>query len=142
MNNLVTQVTEKQKNMLGTKIALLIGKFINERFPKSLIQVFGDDNEYRAKLNIRHGKIRLKIVMRKGLINVEQIGAPEGAKGQYALADNGQIYIASFKEMNEKQKLSEDKFEIPLADPKAFEKTAKYTEELLCQEEDSPSDAS
>ena len=140
MNNLVTHVTEKQKNLLGTKIALLIGKFINENYPESVIQVFGDDHEYRAKLNIRHGKIRLKILMRKGLIFVEQVGAPEGPRGQYALDARGEIYVSSLKETNEKQKLNEKKFEIPLADPKAFEKTAKYTEELLCQEKDSPSD--
>lgn len=133
--NVATFVTRKQKELLGTKIALLIAKFVNENFPDSLIEVFGDDNEYRAKLNIRHGKIRLRILMRKGLINIEQIGAPEGAKGQYGTNPQGQIVIVSGLPMNEKQKLSKDKFEIPLADPKAFEKTARYTKELLCQSE-------
>jgi hypothetical protein len=115
---MLVRATRKQRELLGTKIALEVAGDIHKEFPKAQIQVFGNDNEWRAKLQIRYETVRVEVIMKDGDMTVVQKGAPKGAFGW-----SGPI--------NEPQQIDPTMWTIPLSDPQVIEKAASYTIGLL-----------
>ena len=121
-DSVICFVTEKQKKLLGTKIALLIAKFIAEHYPEAITQVMGDDNPYRAKMHIRYNGTHIRIEMSKGQIEV----GPRGVRiNNYNGTNASQMYQLAAERQAELTR------SIPLADPQAFEKTAQYVKKLI-----------
>lgn len=112
----ISYVKEKQRKLLGTKIALLIAKFIEDNFPESMVEVFGYDNEYRAKLLARYEKKRVTIHMAKGIISIYSVRLTSNTSAMSSLSG-----VDSSKS-----------WQIPLADPLSFEKTTQHVRDVLC----------
>lgn len=110
---IIFQGNSEHKNFVGTKIAFIIASQIDAAIPSAVIEVYTNNNQYRAKLEARLDKKRIRVQMREGQISVFEKDA--------AVASSVIIPII----------VSQDLAAISLADPKVFDKVTKKVTDLL-----------